>query len=142
MSFDPIQAGFAWPEETVLTNSAGQQMTLRPYAANFARIEGAGSRRICECYRYYTTESGILTELEVGHWLAGGEAECSRLCSSLKQLLSAALGPIALTPLIVSLRSEGFADVTISTNMRWLVQDGYVSAEYRAGEWSINNVRL
>jgi hypothetical protein len=63
MPIHPQQVGFSWSEETVLTNTRGESMTVRPFAANFAGLREAGGQRIEECYRYYTLSGGILTEL-------------------------------------------------------------------------------
>jgi hypothetical protein len=141
MSFDPSQAGFAWPTEVVLTNASGEQMTVQPHSANLTSIQGANGRRVGECYRYYATDGGILTELEVGHWLAGGEAECQRLCTAVKELLSPGQ-PHSFASLIDALHKRGFAQVTILVNIRWLIQDGYVSTTFNDGVWSISNERL
>jgi hypothetical protein len=142
MTFDPQHVGFTWPRETTLMNPAGQSMVVRPYAANFAGLQEAGGRRIEECYRYYTSTNGILTELEVKSWIAGGDAACSKLLSAFRALFSAAPGTrLTLEQAIGSLQREGFADNTIEVNLRWLLQDGYVGATRDGDRWILEIVK-
>jgi len=92
MAFDPQQVGFAWPQKVVLTSPTGETLTISPYAVNFAGLRDANAHRIEECYRYYTSAAGILTELEVKKWLAGGDESCSRLLSAFRGLFGSQPG--------------------------------------------------
>jgi hypothetical protein len=136
MVFDPQAVGFAWPQETVLTSPTGETMTIRPYAANFAGIRDAQGHRIEECYRYYTSICGIQTELEIKKWWAGGDQECLRLVREVKSLLARSeVGRLPLESVIAALDGQGFAQATILVNMKWLLQEGSVSASCEEGTW-------
>ena len=142
MPIDPQQVGFAWSEETALTNTAGETMTVRPFAANFAGLREAGGQRIEECYRYYTSSRGILTELELKKWLAGGDEACARLLSAFRALFGSQPGTrLSLSSVLSSLQAQGFPDATISINLRWLLQDGYVAAERDGDDWQVEVVK-
>ena len=117
-------------------------MVIRPYAANFAGLHEANGQRIEECYRYYTNTHGILTELEVKKWLAGGDAVCSQLLSAFRALFGTQVGTrLTLEQVIASLQERGFADSTIEVNLRWLLQDGYVAATNENGGWLLEVVK-
>lgn len=142
MTFDPQQVGFTWPHETTLTNPAGEEMIVRPCAANFAGLRDAAGQRIEECYRYYTSTNGILTELEVKKWLAGGDEVCLQLLSAFRALFNGEVGTrLPLENVITSLQQQGFADSTIEVNLRWLLQDGYVAANRQGEQWVLEVVR-
>ncbi len=72
MTFDPNEEGFQWPEETDLTNSSGQALHVKPFAIRPAGLKSAANDREKECYRFYESPIGILTELEVNYWRIGG----------------------------------------------------------------------
>src|SRR5581483_8828962 len=134
MTFNPQQVGFAWPQETQLTSPTGEVMVVRPQAVNFAGLRGARGQRIEECYRYYTSSRGNLTELEVKTWLAGGPEVCARLLDSFRDLFRAQPGTrLSLSSVISALQSQGFSDNTIEINLRWLLQDGYIAGQ-RSGD--------
>jgi len=142
MPFDPQHVGFTWVAETTLTGPTGETMVVRPYAANFAGLRDANGQRIEECYRYYTSSHGILTELEVKKWLAGGDAVCSQLLSAFRTLFGGQVGTrLTLEYVVGSLKQDGFADSTIEVNLRWLLQDGYVAATNEDGGWVLEMVR-
>lgn len=117
-------------------------MTIRPDAVNFAGLHQANGKRIEECYRYYTSSQGLLTELEVKKWLAGGEAACQALLSAFKQLFGSQPGARQpLSNVLSSLQGQGFSDTTIEINLRWLLQDGFVAAQRDGDRWILELVR-
>ena len=139
--FDPIQVGFAWPVETILRSPSGVEMTVRPFAVNFAGLRKVNGRRIDECYRYNTSTHGYLTELEVKKWLAGGDAVCAQLLSTFKDRLSNASGQgMSLSALVDLLQKDGFTVETININLRWFLQDGFVEAQNDGAEWHLQLV--
>lgn len=130
MPFDTRQAGFAWPEEMELTNVRGERMTIRPHAANLFKVQAAGKDRGGQCYRYYTSERGILTELEVFYWYAGGQQVVSSFLTGFKGLFDQQrLTRLPLSGVVDALAGRGFDETTIRICLRWLLQDGYVAIE-------------
>lgn len=130
MPFDPRQAGFAWPEEITLTNANEETMTIRPYAANLSAVQHAGHQRIGQCYRYYTSTSGIMTELDVFYWYAGGPQVCSEFLSAFKTYFdNESATRIPSTVVVEYLAQQGFDETTILVNLRWLIHGGYISLE-------------
>jgi hypothetical protein len=133
MTFDPRQAGFAWPEEVQLTNASGESMTLRPYAANLSQVQAAGKNRVGQCYRYYSSSLGILTELEVLYWYAGGQQVVSNFLGQFKGMFDRQqVSRLPLENLLTELAALGFDETTIRVCLRWLLQDGYVAIENAA----------
>ena len=130
MTFDPRQAGFAWPEEITLTNANGDSMTIRPHAANLAAVQDAGHQRIGQCYRYYTSSRGILTELEIFYWYAGGQQVCANFLSSFKRYFdNESTTRIPSNVVVDHLAEQGFDETTIRVNLKWLIHGGYISLE-------------
>jgi hypothetical protein len=143
MPFDPRQVGFTWSEETTLTNPTGEALVIRPFGADFADLRKANGKRIEECYRYYTGDGRILTELEVKKWLAGGDSVCSSLCSVFRDLFDAQPGKrLTLNEVLAALQERDFTDIAIGINLRWLLQDGYVVATNESGVWWLEAVKV
>lgn len=130
MSFDPQQAGFEWPTRTELTNPNGITITLHPYAANFAGISSAGGSRAEDSNRYYATDHGVFTELEIKTWYAGGAEACHDLLGAVNSLYDdQAVATLSFSQVVSELHGRRFADATILVNLSWLVQDGYAAIE-------------
>lgn len=141
MPIDPTQAGFTWPEETTLTAPNGETMIVRPLAVDFTALQESTGRRVEECYRYYTSTRGTLTELEVKRWLAGGDDACARLLAAFTSCFGSGPGTrVPLTDIIAALEDQGFHENTITINFRWLLQDGYVAAHCEADNWILELV--
>ena len=138
---DPIQLGFFWPTPTLLTNRNGEHLNIWPHSVNTNGVERANGQRIGQCYHYYSTERGILTELELGNWLAGGVVECMRLSTMLRELFEEH-ERLSHAEIFNLLRAHNFADVTIDVNIRWLIQDGLVAVQEDAGDWIYSNLRM
>ena len=119
MPFDPRQAGFAWPEEITLTNANDESMTIRPHAANLSAVQDAGHQRIGQCYRYYTSTNGILTELDVFYWYAGGPHVCADFLSAFKQYFdNKSATRIRSNVVEEHLAQRGFNETAIRVNLR------------------------
>ncbi len=86
MSVDPRQVGFAWPEETALTNVNGETIMVSPLSVNLSCAQEPGKDRVGQCYRYYTTPNGPMTELEVLTWYAGGHDASNRFLAAFKDI--------------------------------------------------------
>jgi hypothetical protein len=130
MTLDPRQAGFAWPEKTELTNTSGETITIQPFAANLSRAQAADKLRVGQCYRYYTSDRGILTELEVFYWYAGGHQVVFDFLTEFKQSFDErGVSRLPFDALEKHLITHGFDETTIRVCLRWLLQDGYVAIE-------------
>ncbi len=142
MTFNPQQFGFTWPQETTLTNATGETMVIRPDAVKFVGLRDAKGQRIEECYRYYTSSGGDMTELEVKTWLAGGPEVCARLLAAFRALLGEQPGtPLSLSSVISSLESQGFSDSTIEIILRWLLHDGYIAGQRSGDDWMLKVIK-
>jgi hypothetical protein len=131
MSIDNQDAGFAWPLARTLTNAAGETMSIRPRAANLSLVKTAGIKRVGQCYRYYATKHGILTELQVLDWLAGGKNAVSECLSLIKKLFDGHKPPRISRQKLDNLN---FDETTVHVCLRWLLHDGYISIENADGE--------
>lgn len=138
MTFDPMAAGFRWPTQQTLTRGDGAQLNIAPSAVNFAGIAKGG--RQAECYRYYSTSYGLLTELEVTTWFAGGQWECFDLLSAYNNLFSGS-SEMPFAEIVTALQARGFADQTILVNLTWLLEDGYAELETKAGVPYIRKIK-
>jgi len=131
--------GFAWTQDSVVSDPYGHSITINPDSASIADLRSANGRRVAECHRYYSTPFGILTELRLKRWLAGGDAECLRFIVAVRQLLEAAPANIPLARAISELGAQGFADSTIGINFCWLIRDGYLTFARDGGQWVIGS---
>lgn len=125
MLIDLQHFGFKWRQETKLTNAYGETMTICPYGVNPAGIVGAAGKRIEECFRWYSSSQGILTELEINKWIAGGDSACMAVLVAISELLATQPeSPGALYSLGSTLWcGEEIAAIIL----KWLIQDGYLA---------------
>lgn len=130
MSFDPAAEGFAWPTATDVVNTSGASMRVVPYAIRTSGIAVAKSLREKECYRFYETPIGVLTELEINYWRAGGMAAVREFVSSFDAVFSGSPEPRPVAEVISSLLQAGLPRVLIEVSLGWLIKGNYVGFDW------------
>jgi len=63
MTFDPQTEGFGCPNETDIAYSTEQTLHVKPFVIQPSGLASANKDAEKECYRFYETPIGSLTEL-------------------------------------------------------------------------------
>jgi hypothetical protein len=69
---NPFELGFLWPAPQTLTNVLDEDLTIEPsgFGTGFDAADEVGKMAL----RFYNTNRGEMTELEVVNWFCGGSA--------------------------------------------------------------------
>lgn len=127
MSFDPRAEGFAWPDEVDVSNAAGASMRIRPYLVRSAGIADAQNEREKECYRFYQTPIGLLTELEVKYWQIGGINAVGDFLTQFNAIFALSNAPRPASVVVTALLQGGLSPIVIEVNLGWLIKGNYIT---------------
>lgn len=127
MTFDPKEEGFCWPTETDIANESGQTLHVKPFAIRPSGLATALNEREKECFRFYVTPIGILTELEVNYWRIGGTGAAMDFLKRFNALFSTEKTTISVKEVINALLQGGVSAVEVEVNLGWLIKGNYVT---------------
>ena len=127
MTFDPKAEGFRWPTETDITNAAGQTLHVKPFAIRPSGLATASNDREKECFRFYETPIGILTELEVNYWRIGGTGAAMDFLKRFNALFPTGKTTLSVRDVVNALVQGGVSAVEVEVNLGWLIKGNYVT---------------
>jgi len=102
-------------------------MRIRPLAVNSSCITAAANDREKECYRFYGTPIGMLTELELNYWRIGGREAVRDFMSSFDRLFTRDTTSLPVEEVRRHLMSAGIPAVVVEVNIGWLIKSNVIS---------------
>ena len=133
LTFDPTAEGFTWTQSATVRNPHGQEMLVVPAFVR-ANIVTANNDRERECYRFYDTPIGLLSELELKYWIAGGMDSTQNLVSSYASLFGDQL-ELPVQTVEEELQKLGFTIAQLQIVIGWLIRGRSVS-------FDLDNLRM
>jgi hypothetical protein len=125
MNTDFKKYGFAWPVASTVKNYSGQEMVIKPEYVR-SDYQDIMDERQKECCRIYATPLGLMSELEIKHWLAGENFEMDLIKAYQKVFEKNVKTELPITVVLEELDKCNFDEISIQVVVGWLIKGHYV----------------